>query len=211
MRNGPFPWPSESMMSVKRCVPTGNVSARRRRTSASVRASKLPQRVCRRPAAPNRVEDFLHSAHAQRHAGHQCAGVAPALRRESGSCDGKSPTPPRSPTPGGDQPRGRDDDALLEDVRGVGADRAGAQAADIGEMRPSHHEGAEHGAAEYRGEEHLVVAMRHRTAGAVAIVEPIQIPRLHAVPVGNRSSTGPATSPKIGTLEPTAKPSVGIE
>ena len=75
----------------------------------------------------------------------------------------------------------RDDDAFLEDVRGVGADRAGAHAADVGEMRPAHDEAAAPAVVEDRRQQHLVVGMGDRAARAVAVVVPVEIALAHGV------------------------------
>ena len=83
--------------------------------------------------------------------------------------------------PGVDQLGRRDDDAFLEDVGGVGADRAGAQAADVGEMRPAHDEAAAPAVMEHRRQQHLVVGMRDRAARAVAVVVPVEVALAHGV------------------------------
>ena len=80
---------------------------------------------------------------------------------------------------GRDQAGGRDDDAFLEDVGGVGADGAGAEAADVGEMGPAHDEGDAFAAVEDGGEEDLVVAVGDGAMGAVAVVVPVEVARLH--------------------------------
>ncbi len=89
-----------------------------------------------------------------------------------------------------DQLRRRDDDAFLKDVGGVGADRAGAHAADVGEMRPAHHEGAAPAVLEDRRQQHLVVGMRDRAARAVAVVVPVEVARLHRVGAGSARRPG---------------------
>ena len=81
----------------------------------------------------------------------------------------------------GDQLRRRDDDALVHDVGRIGADRAGAEAADIGEMRPGHHECDAAPVVEDRRDQHLVVGMRDGAARAVAVVVPVDVAGLHAV------------------------------
>ena len=73
------------------------------------------------------------------------------------------------------------DDTLLVNRSGVGANRAGVQAADVGEMRPAHHEGAEATAVEHRRQQHLVVRISHGTLGAIAVIVPIEIARLHCL------------------------------
>ena len=123
-------------------------------------------------------DDLRHTTDAQQHAGHERAGVAPALRGVAGVAveDLQRRLVHHAL---GDQAGRRDHDAFLEDVGRVGADRSGAQAADIGEVRPAHDEGAQCAAVEDGGEEHLVVAVGHCAARAVAVTEPVKIARPH--------------------------------
>ena len=58
-----------------------------------------------------------------------------------------------------DELRRRDDDAFLVDVGRVGADRAGPDAADVGEMRPAHHKRATSAVVEDGCDQHLVVGV----------------------------------------------------
>ena len=55
----------------------------------------------------------------------------------------------------------------------------GAHAADVGEMRPAHHEAAAPAFMEHRRQQHLVVGVRDRAARAVAVVVPVEVARPH--------------------------------
>ncbi len=125
-------------------------------------------------------EDVGHPLHTELDACHQRAHVAPALvgiaRVAVEDLQHRLVGAPRL-----DQLRRRDDDALLEDVGGVGADRAWPQPPDIGEMRPAHHEGATPPLVEDGRDQHLVVRVRNGARRFVAVAIPVEVAGLHGV------------------------------
>ena len=142
-------------------------------------AQQLAQRVLEH-AGGETLDHLLHPTHAEIDTRHQRARIAAAGRRIAGVAienfqgGGVGDTAV-------DQFRWRDDDAFLEDVSGVGRDRTGTQAANIGEVRPPHDEGATASGVEDRSQEHLIVRVRDRAAAAVTVVIPIQIARLNGL------------------------------
>jgi hypothetical protein len=124
--------------------------------------------------------DLLDALHAERRARHQRPHVAHVLLGEARIAE-EDLQRPLVGDAGVHQLGRRDDDAFLEDVGGVGADRAGAQAADVGEMRPAHDEAAAPAVVEHRRQQYLVVGMRDGAARAVAVVVPVEVARPHGV------------------------------
>jgi hypothetical protein len=69
----------------------------------------------------------------------------------------------------------------VKDLGGVRRDGAGAQPADVGEMRPGHHQRDPPTFVEGRRQQHLVIGMRDGAVGAVAVVVPVHVARPHAL------------------------------
>ena len=107
------------------------------------------------------LQEFGHASHPEIDRCHQCACVAAALR-------GIARVAVEDLQRGFihharvDQLRRRDDDAFLKDVSCIGTDGTRTQSADIGEMRPAHHECCATALMEYWREEHLIVRMGYR-------------------------------------------------
>ena len=74
---------------------------------------------------------------------------------------------------------GRDDDALVEDLGGVGRDAARPHAADVPEVAPRLREGDELAAVEHRRGEHHVRRVGDAAARAVAVVVPVEVAGAH--------------------------------
>ncbi len=126
------------------------------------------------------LEDLGDAGGAELDARHQRGHVADALVGKARVAveDGER----RLVGPAGvDQLGRRDDDAFLENLRRIRADRAGVQAADIGEVRPAHDEAAKPVAEKHRRKQHLVVGMGDCSARGVAVVVPVDVAGMHGL------------------------------
>ena len=131
------------------------------------------------------IEQLQHAPLAELAAGQDRADVAPEDVGEAGVAQEDAERLVVEHALAVDADR-RDDDALVEDLGGVGRDAARAHAADVPEVAPGLREGDELAAVEdRRGEDH-VRRVRDAAVRAVAVVVPVEIAGTH----GRRAGTG---------------------